>query len=266
MGEDTPFNNPFMASWMETQSQLWKAQAPFWDALNTATSDAAQADEVWSKMLEQGKALSQQFGAALPKAKVDGVAADVLERMFDPGQFVFAGSDEVNKTIQQLVEGSSLSDLATMEAQQLKTTEEWFRLKEASSEYRMVTAKAWMRAQQRFAKEFGTDPATWAQDAGDHLKRWLDIANEELIATQRTNEFLDAQRKLLRAGVDYKLRERELIEAWCERHAMPTRSEVDELHAQVHELRRDMRQLLKTADLASKQGKKPTRQSKGASS
>lgn len=266
MGEDTPFNNPFMASWMEAQSQLWKTQAPFWDAINTASSDAGEADELWFKILEHGKALSRQLGAALPMAKADGVAADVLERMFDPGQFVFAGSDEVNKTIQQLVEGSSLSDLASMEAHQLKTTEEWVRLKESSSEYRMVTAKAWMRAQQRFAKEVGADPASWAQDAGDHLKRWLDIANEELIATQRTNEFLIAQRKLLRAGVDYKLRERALIEAWCERHAIPTRSEVDELHAQVHALRRDMRRLYKTAGPRDKQGKKPHRQGKGAAS
>lgn len=266
MVEDIPFNNSFMASWMDAQKQMWKAQAPFWDAINAATPDVGQADELWSKMLKQGKALSQQFGAALPMGKADGVAAEVLERMFDPGQFVFAGSDEVNKTIQQLVDGSNLSDLASIERQQLKTTEEWLRLKEASSEYRLVTAKAWMRAQQRFAKETGGDPASWTQNAGDHLKRWLDIANEELIATQRTPEFLDAQRKLLRAGVDYKLRERELVEAWCERHAMPTRTEVDELHAQVHALRRDIRRILKSAASEKKPGKKPGRDFKGDAS
>ncbi|WP_136443869.1 poly(R)-hydroxyalkanoic acid synthase subunit PhaE [Pacificoceanicola onchidii] len=266
MGDDTSFNNPFMASWMEAQAQLWKAQAPFWDAINTAAPDMGQTDEIWSKVLEQGKAMSRQLGAALPMAKADGIAAEVIERMFDPGQFVFAGSDEVNKTIQQLVDGSNLSDLASIERQQLKTTEEWLRLKEASSAYRVVTAKAWMRAQQRFAKEAGADPASWGQDAGDHLKRWLDIANEELIATQRTGDFLDAQRKLLRAGVDYKLRERELVEAWCARHAIPTRTEVDELHAQVHVLRRDMRRLKKAASFGKAQSKKPNPKAKGARS
>jgi hypothetical protein len=77
------------------------------------------------------------------------------------------------------------------------------------------------------------------------LDHWLAVANEELTRTQRTDEFLDAQRKLLRAGVDYRLKERELVEIWCETHSIPTRTEVDDLHRTVHELRRQVRALTK---------------------
>ena len=70
------------------------------------------------------------------------------------------------------------------------------------------------------------------------LDRWLVIANDELIRTQRTDEFLKAQRELLAAGVTYRLKERELVEVWCETHSIPTRTEVDDLHRTVHELRR----------------------------
>ena len=73
------------------------------------------------------------------------------------------------------------------------------------------------------------------------LDRWLVIANDELIRTQRTDEFLKAQRELLSAGVTYRLKERELVEVWCETHSIPTRTEVDDLHRTVHELRGQVR-------------------------
>jgi polyhydroxyalkanoate synthesis regulator phasin len=77
------------------------------------------------------------------------------------------------------------------------------------------------------------------------MQRWLKVANESLIKAQRSDEFLAAQRKLFKTNTQYKLKQREIIEAWCEAYTMPTRSEVDDLHRMVYELRRELRQLKK---------------------
>jgi hypothetical protein len=251
---DDPFSiNPLYNAWLKAQGQMLEAQAPFWEQMSGAMSSSGTGDmnavteQLWSEARKQGQDWVNRIGARVGFSSAEGgIAQETLQRMMDPGQFLFAGSDEINQTIQKLVEGPEFADIGTLERQGLKTTREWLALREASTEYRMVTAKAWGRAFERFSKEAATDLE--AQKSGPRalMNRWLDIANDELIASQRTGEFLAAQRKMLRAGIDYRLREREMVEAWCETHSIPTRTEVDDLHEMVHRLRRELRNLKKT--------------------
>ncbi|WP_170766429.1 poly(R)-hydroxyalkanoic acid synthase subunit PhaE [Ruegeria lacuscaerulensis] len=260
---DDPFSvNPYFNSWLKFQNQLLKSQEPFWKhmAAATATKPAgeqlAAAEELWDEARKQSrdwmKNLHDRFQASA--AGQDGISQEVLQRMMDPSQFLYAGSDEVNKTIQKLVEGPEFSDIGTLERQGLKATQEWIALREASADYRMVTGSAWTRAFEKFSEEMLGNTDLWKQGPGAVLNQWLSVANDELIATQRTQRFLDAQRKLLRAGINYRLRERDLIEEWCETHSIPTRTEVDDLHKTVYQLRHEVRSLKK--QLADEKTKK----------
>jgi hypothetical protein len=80
--------------------------------------------------------------------------------------------------------------------------------------------------------------------------RWLAVANDTLIEVHRSDEFVGAQRRMLRAASDLHLQERRIAEAWSEAAHLPTRTEVDELQRTVTELRREMR-LLRRAVAAS---------------
>ena len=75
---------------------------------------------------------------------------------------------------------------------------------------------------------------------------WIKTANETLVATHRTPEFLEAQRRLTRSGVECRLQEREIAEAFCEMQQIPTRTEMDEVQREVYELRRRLRALEKS--------------------
>jgi hypothetical protein len=75
------------------------------------------------------------------------------------------------------------------------------------------------------------------------VNAWLDVANETLIEAYRTEEFVEAQRKMLRSSSDYRLQERKIAESWCDAFHVPTRTEVDELQRTVVELRRQVRAL-----------------------
>ncbi len=82
-------------------------------------------------------------------------------------------------------------------------------------------------------------PPTW-RDIAD---RWLAVVNDTLIEAQRSEAFVEAQRKMLRSASDHRLQERKIAEAWCEAFHVPTRTEMDEMQRTVIELRRQLRAL-----------------------
>ena len=251
MTEASRTGNPFFDAWMDAGRRFLvpSGQATSLPAFGapSMTDAMTRAEENWQLCQRQAadwvKASSRWLTSDASAGKADGIAEETLRRMLDPTRFLFAGTDEINQAIQRLVEGPEFADIGTIERQLLKATGEWLALREASAAYRAVTAGAWSRAFQTFSKETAKDPRLLQQGFRAVLDRWLGIANDELIRTQRTDAFLKAQRELLAAGVAYRLKERELVEVWCETHSMPTRTEVDDLHRTVHELRRQVRAL-----------------------
>jgi hypothetical protein len=244
--------NPLFDMWISAQRQFLEAQEPLIGKMRglemggVEMSDAMRQAEVSWKAAErqaQEWIKSASRWASGEEKSEEGIADETLKRMFDPTRFLYAGSDEVNQAIQRLVEGPEFADIGTLERQILKATKEWLNLREASAEYRSITAAAWSRAFETFSKEVATDPDAMSNGPRAMIDRWLNIANDELIRTQRTDDFLAAQRRLLRAGVDYRLKERELVEVWSETHSIPTRTEIDDLHRIVHDLRSQVRKL-----------------------
>ena len=250
MSDTARTGNPFFDAWMDAGRRFLEpgGQAnPMATMIGGDVSDAmTRAQETWELCQRQAAdwvKASSRLSSGDASGGGDGIAEETLRKMMDPTRFLFAGTDEINQAIQRLVEGPEFADIGTIERQVLKATREWMALREASAAYRGVTSAAWSRAFEAFSKEAAKKPALLPQGFRAILDRWLVIANEELIRTQRTEVFLKAQRELLSAGVAYRLKERDLVEVWCETHSIPTRTEVDDLHRTVHELRRQVRDL-----------------------
>lgn len=249
MVESTPTGNPFFDAWMDAGRRFFDtASAPVPGKGSVPFSElVSRTEENWQLCQRQAadwaKTSSRWLTPGASDGPDEGIAEETLRRMLDPTRFLYAGTDEINQAIQRLVEGPEFADIGMIERQMLKATREWMALREASATYRGVTSAAWSRAFQTFSKEVTKDPALMGRGFRPVLDRWLAIANDELIRTQRTEAFLKAQRELLAAGVAYRLKERELVEVWCETHSIPTRTEVDDLHRTVHELRGQVREL-----------------------
>jgi polyhydroxyalkanoate synthase subunit PhaE len=262
MAETPKTGNPFFDTWMEASRRFLEPSGGQGDPTAAMAGGAemseavARAEETWKLCQRQAgdwvKASSHWLQGRKSEA-AEGIADETLKRMLDPTRFLYAGTDEINQAIQRLVEGPEFADIGTIERQMLKATREWMALRGASAAYRAVTASAWSRAFQSFTQEVAKEPKLMQAGFRPVLDRWLAVANDELIRTQRTEGFLNAQRELLAAGVDYRLKERELVEVWCETHSMPTRTEVDDLHRTVHALRTQVRAL--TARLAAAEAK-----------
>jgi len=122
----------------------------------------------------------------------------------------------------------------------------------AMTAYQAVVHKAWNVAFQRFTKALGSKPQGAGPSWRGMTDQWLAVANDTLLEVHRSDEFIDAQRRMLRAASDRHLQERKVAEAWCEAGHIPTRSEVDELQRHVVELRREVRLLRRALPDAAK--------------
>lgn len=73
--------------------------------------------------------------------------------------------------------------------------------------------------------------------------KWAEISNEELIKNQRTDGFLEAQKELLHAALEYRSRQNDISDAISTLFDLPSRRDLDEITRQLTELRREVRAL-----------------------
>jgi hypothetical protein len=229
--------------WLDSQAQLAKTLAGVSDQEGTGTlaAGATALADLW----RSGMALGS-VGTNLPGLESTGIANATLGRMLDPVSLSLMGGNQVGEAIRRMTEGPRLADVGSIERRMAEVMELYVEVQAATRSYEAVVAGAWMEANQSFAttmaKRFSGAELVEPKEA---LKTWLGIADEVLTKTHRSSAYLEAQRRLLRAGMDFLLAERELVEVLVEPAGLPTRSEIDELHRTVHRLKRQVRALEK---------------------
>ena len=141
------------------------------------------------------------------------------------------------------------ADTWSEERDALITSQQWLAYAAALERYRAVMGAAWLKAFKRFTEEMAQDSGE-GDKASDGLpgweliqKRWQHAAGMELAAAQSSEDFLAAQRDLIRTRLDCSALLRRRFERISEILGFPTRAEVDGLHATVHGLKRELRAL-----------------------
>ena len=62
------------------------------------------------------------------------------------------------------------------------------------------------------------------------LALWTEVANKELLQTQRSEQFLSSQRELIRCSTDLRIAQQDLVEHFGKQYGFPTRTELDDVH------------------------------------
>ncbi|MDM0111995.1 poly(R)-hydroxyalkanoic acid synthase subunit PhaE [Variovorax sp. J22R133] len=232
-------------SWMNP----WAASVPpFMKAMFPATQDALSNEDGKSPVEEQFAALhatwkeSIQKWAALAKegTRPDALTPEALLSLFSPARWSGPGSDAFDSGLRDVLEGPKYATLWNMDRELLQLQQRATERDKQVRVYQAIVQKAWNKAFERFTASFagkGEVPSTWR----GLTDRWLAIANETLIEAHRSDEFVQAQSRMLRAASDYRLQERHLAEAWCAASHIPTRTEMDEMQRVVTQLRREQR-------------------------
>jgi hypothetical protein len=236
--------------WTENQKSLFQALAEGKTALPWMTSGNAATGslEDWTRQLSELSRRSVESWTALAKQgwpMLAGSDADrsSLQQFFDPAVWSKAGAGRFDLALERLTEGPTYATLWDLDRQLLNAQKLWLKRSEDIAAYQAIVQAAWRRAVQRFIDALNDPKAPPVKSGREFLDLWIATANACLLEMHRSQEFLEAQRKMTRSATDYRLQEREIAEAFCAMHHIPTRTEMDEVQRAVYELRRELRAL-----------------------
>src|SRR5215204_256628 len=209
---------------------------PDMQGFETARQDFSKR---WSSASELSAALTKNLQGA---DQTNPHVAEMLAKIFDPRGW-FSGANEVDQTLQRMAEGPQLADLWNTERKFLAVFNAWVAMRQKSLEHNKVMLEAWMKAAGAFAKTLNqrADKGEALESWREVLALWVETANEVLLETQRSEAFLNTQRDLVKASSDLRLAQQELAEFYSDMFGYPTRTELDDVHRTVTELRRELR-------------------------
>lgn len=193
--------------------------------------------EQWQKLgqpwLESWRRASWHVGQA---ATGDGSALIKLTNLY---------WDAYERTFGRLMESPSVGHTRELNEQVLKGFDSWLDFRRASFEYQVVMSETWCRAFERFigklvALSEGGEPI---EDLRQLLFLWLDIVDEIFLSLFRSEQYIRLQGQLMNAAMTYRVHERDIVEAFLKFSHLPSRSELDEAHRRIYELRKEVKEL-----------------------
>ena len=226
--------------------------------LSASVADLTRASQSVMEMWSAATAMCGKLATTFP-ATVGGDATveATFRKIIDPRSWM-AGTGEMDDVLGRMAEGPRFADLWEVERRYARVLQGWMTLRRRGFEHNAVVLQAWLRAGRRFAEQLadrtnadaqapgtqapGTQaPGTQASLAKAAFGLWTETANRELLETQRSEPFLQTQAALIRATTELRMAQQELVEHFGKQYGFPTRTELDDVHRTVTELRRELR-------------------------
>ena len=210
--------------------------------LSGGASDLANAGKSMMELWSAAASAAGKLATSLPKtAGADSVVEATFRKIADPRSWM-GGTGEMDDVLGRMAEGPRFADLWEAERRYSGVLHAWMNVRRRGLEHNAVVLQAWLQAARRFTEELagrGTDAKPL--DAKGALALWTETANQQLLETQRSEPFLQSQAALIRATTDLRIAQQDLVEHFGKQYGFPTRTELDDVHRTVTELRRELR-------------------------
>jgi len=122
----------------------------------------------------------------------------------------------------------------------------------AAMEYQGVVGELWEQAFKQFQEDLISlaEKNEKIESLRDFVLLWTRGAEKVFTDGFQTERYVLAQGQMLNSAMAYRVHEREIIEVFLNLYDLPTRTELDETHRRLYELRKEVKALKKTiADL-----------------
>jgi class III poly(R)-hydroxyalkanoic acid synthase PhaE subunit len=148
----------------------------------------------------------------------------------------------------------------------LKAADALTDLRAAQSQYHLAMADALVQAVERTMEHLAKSAKEGLKisSARELMRIWFANADRTLNETFTSPEFVGIRDKMTNAMMTYKIRQRDALEVVYAAMEIPSRSEVDEAHRDIHELKKQVRTL--TRQVKELADKIPDNPHKGAGS
>jgi len=119
----------------------------------------------------------------------------------------------------------------------------WLNLQQANLEYQLVLLEVWLKAVEEFLRSLNSGDRETVRHWQEFLPIWSQIFDRIFAQTFESANALRVRGKFLNALMTHRQQQQQLLEIFLKLNDLPTRSEVDELHRSLYELRKEMKTL-----------------------
>jgi class III poly(R)-hydroxyalkanoic acid synthase PhaE subunit len=213
--------------------------------LSSGAADLASASKSVMELWSAATAICGKLATSLPRTAGDnGIVEATFRKMVDPRSWL-VGTGEMDDVLGHMADGPRFADLWETERRYAGVVQAWMNLRRRNLEHNGVVLEAWLQAGRRFMEHLagraGVDAK--AMDPKATLDLWIETANRQLLETQRSEPFLRTQAAMIRSATELRMAQQEMVEHFGKQYGFPTRTELDDVHRTVTELRREVRAL-----------------------
>lgn len=222
----------------------------------TTAAGTQDMNQLWALYLKQWQAFGQPWDAALRQAP------EHLSRILTGDSKALVGLSNLYQhayqdSLARLVTSPGLGLTREFNEKFQQGFDAWVTWQLATLEYQGVVNQIWEKAFEKFFQDLLSlaEKGETINNLRDLILLWTRGAEEVFTENFRGEAYVLAQGKMLNASMKYRERERAIIETFLNLYSLPTRSELDEAHRRIYELRKEVKALQKAvADLRAGQG------------
>ena len=267
-----------LTQFMNCQTQAQQLMNLVNEAWQTMLTNAASPAEWQNALTAFTDQLRQQMSMALDSAKLMENSADLwrlyteeVQKFTQPwfnawGQtptFMskLAGADQAAATneFMQLFQAAfeqtwgrallapSIGLLRDFNEKVSKGFDLWLENQQIQLAYQLLIGEAWVDAFQSLMQKLMTmaQKGETLVDQRHLLRIWVEVADEVFIALFHSEAYAKTQSAYVNSNMALRRQQRELLEVWLRDNDMPTRTDLDEAHHQIYQLRKEMKALKK---------------------
>ena len=210
------------------------------------TKASQDSTELWRLYMEEWQKLFQPWAESLQRAPWrvgqastgDGSALVELMNLY---------GDAYERTFGRLIESPSLGHTRELNEDLLKGFAAWMDYRRASFVYQVELGGTWTQAFEEFTRNLisQAEKGEAVQSLRQLLFQWIDVIDKVFAKLFRSDEYIRLQAHLVNTAMAYRMREREIVEAFLKTSHVPYRSEMDEAHHRIYRLRKEVKELKK---------------------
>jgi class III poly(R)-hydroxyalkanoic acid synthase PhaE subunit len=158
--------------------------------------------------------------------------------------------DIYQQTFGSVLQSPSLGYTREFNNKLFKSFDAWINFSKASVDYQLVLLNVWLKASEELMRELASskEKGETVQDWQQFLQVWSSVFDRVFAQTFRAENALEVQGNFLNSAMTYRLYQQQLMEVFLKMYDLPTRSEVDEIHRSIYELRKQIKSLKKSIE------------------
>jgi len=256
-----------LTRYVEQLRTQWTAAAEQWYALGGSSADLwgtyleqmQQSGQPWlqawvqsvvESQSQMGRAMTQAMTDVMTKGATNGFSGNAAfpAGMFTPSAVFGPYWDAFDQTVGALINSPTLGLTREYVAELTEAFDAWVENRRAEFDYYAILHEGWLRTFETLMRRLvqQVQAGQPVQTPRQLLDLWVEIGDRELTELFATERYANAQANLVNTSMTLRLKQRNLLEDWLHSNDMPTRSDVDEAHKVIHDLRKEVRALKKT--------------------